>query len=150
MSRNILIVCGRFNEMITKALLGGATDTLAGAGLRESEIEVLWVPGAFEMPVTAKHAAESQRFSAIICLGAVIKGETPHFDYVAGQAAAGLMNVSLTTGVPVVFGVLTTDTVEQALNRAGLKYGNKGSDAAQTALQMCETIRKISEWRGKK
>ncbi|MFW7380079.1 MAG: 6,7-dimethyl-8-ribityllumazine synthase [Oligoflexus sp.] len=143
-----LIIAARFNEMITQSLVDGAVRTFVDAGLEDSEIKRLWVPGAFELPVAAARAARSGAFQSVICLGAVIRGETPHFDYVAGPCASGLMNISIETGIPVVFGVLTTDTVDQALNRAGLKYGNKGADAAQTALSMVKALKQIDVWSG--
>mgnify|MGYP003684125125 CR=1 FL=1 len=146
MADKILIVAGRFNELVTRSLVDGAVQTLQDSGINEKDIYTSWVPGAFEIPVVAAKAARSKGFSAVICLGAVIKGNTAHFDYVAGPAASGIMNVSIETEVPVIFGVLTTDTVEQALNRAGLKLGNKGSEAAQTALQMIKTLNKVDEW----
>ena len=146
MAEKILIVAGRFNELVTRSLVDGAKDTLIENGYSEEQIFTSWVPGAFEIPVVAAKAARSGGFSAVICLGAVIKGNTAHFDYVAGPAASGIMNVSIETEVPVIFGVLTTDTVEQALNRAGLKLGNKGSEAAQTAVQMIKTLKNIDQW----
>ncbi len=138
---HILIVAARFNELITSALVSGAQETLRDAGL--SEVDTVWVPGAFEIPVVALRAARSKKYDAVICIGCVVRGETAHFDFVAGQAAAGIMKVSLDTGVPVIFGVLTTDTVEQAMNRAGLKLGNKGREAAQAALDMVATLKKL-------
>ena len=146
MADKILIVAGRFNELVTKSLVEGAVDTLKDSGIEESNIHTAWVPGAYEIPVVAAKAARTKGFSAVICLGAVIKGNTAHFEYVAGPAASGIMNVSIETEVPVIFGVLTTDTVEQALNRAGLKLGNKGSEAAQTALHMIKTLKKVDQW----
>lgn len=146
MKQKFLIVASRFNELITQSLVESARKTLDQSGVKKDNIHLAWVPGAFEIPVTAAKAARSKYYDAIICLGAVIKGETKHFDFVAGPCAAGAMNVSVETGVPIIFGVLTTDTVEQALNRAGLKYGNKGSEAAHTALQMVDTLTKIDEW----
>lgn len=141
--KRILIIAGKFNEYITKSLHAGAVETLNDAGIKD--VETIWVPGCFELPVAASAAAKTGHWSAIICLGAVIRGETPHFDYVAGQAAAGIMKVSIDTGVPVIFGVLTTDTVEQALNRAGIKHGNKGADAARTALDTIKSLARIEE-----
>lgn len=135
-----LIVVARFNEMITKCLLAGAEDELNAAGYSVST-DVVWVPGCFEIPVVASRAAKTGKYSAIITLGAVIRGETPHFDFVAGECARGVMNVSLETGTPIVFGVLTTNTVEQALNRSGIKYGNKGRDAARTAVEMVSLLK---------
>ena len=144
MSRGHLILAARFNDMVTSSLLRGAEETLKQADVKN--IDTIWVPGAWELPVAAAKAARSGKWQGIICLGAVIKGDTPHFDYVAGQAASGLMSISIETSVPVVFGVLTTNTVEQALNRAGLKLGNKGSEAAQTALEMTSALKKIDHW----
>ena len=133
-SKKILIVVARFNEFITKALLSGAESTLKDRGI--DDYEICWVPGCFEIPVIAANAARTKRFAAVIALGCVIRGETPHFDYVAGETAAGLMIVSVQTGTPIIMGVLTTNTVDQAMNRAGIKFGNKGRDAAQTAIEM--------------
>ena len=146
MAHRYLVVVARFNELVTRSLLDGARDAFAEAGVTADALDVIWVPGCFEMPVAAVHGARGGAYRAIVCLGAVIRGDTPHFDYVAGQAASGLMGVSVETGVPVIFGVLTTDTVEQALNRAGLKHGNKGADAARTALAMDDVIKKIDSW----
>ena len=140
MSQRFLIVAAKFNELITKSLVQAASEVFENAGLK-AQLDTIWVPGAFELPVVATKAARNGRYSAVICLGAVIRGETPHFDYVAGPCASALMNISVQTGIPVIFGVLTTDTVEQALNRAGLKHGNKGADAAQTALTMVATLK---------
>jgi len=137
-----LIVVAKFNDMITRCLLQGAQDVFAERGL-ETEVEVLWVPGCFELPVVAAKAARSGNYAAIVALGAVIRGETPHFDFVAGEAARGIMDVSIETELPVIFGVLTTNTVEQALNRSGIKYGNKGRDAAAAAIEMVDTLAKL-------
>lgn len=134
-----LIIVARFNEMITRCLLAGAEDVFRDAGLT-SHVETLWVPGCFEIPTVASQAARSGRYAAIVTLGAVIKGETPHFDFVAGECARGVMDVTVETGVPVIFGVLTTNTVEQALNRSGIKHGNKGRDAANAAIEMTSTM----------
>lgn len=130
------IVVSRFNEFITKKLLEGALDCLVRHGAQDEAIEVYWVPGSFEIPLTAKIIAESGRFDAVICLGAVIRGATPHFDYVSAEVSKGIALVSLETKVPTIFGVLTTDTIEQAVERAGTKAGNKGWDAALTAIEM--------------
>ncbi|SHM57673.1 6,7-dimethyl-8-ribityllumazine synthase [Caldanaerovirga acetigignens] len=130
------IVVSRFNEFITGKLLEGALDCLLRHGAQDEAIEVYWVPGSFEIPFTAKIMAESGRFDAVICLGAVIRGATPHFDYVAAEVSKGIALVSLETKVPTIFGVLTTDTIEQAVERAGTKAGNKGWDAALTAIEM--------------
>lgn len=130
------LIVGRFNELISSRLYEGALDCLRRHEVAEGDIDVAWVPGAFEMPLVAKRLAGSGAYDAVVCLGAVIRGSTPHFDYVAGEAAKGIAKVSLDSGVPVVFGVLTTDTIEQAVERAGTKAGNKGWSAAATALEM--------------
>ena len=135
------IVCARFNHVITDKLLAGAREALKRSGVDEKDIQMVKVPGAWELPLTAKSIAENRKPDAIVALGAVIRGDTPHFEYVAGQAASGLMAVQLDTGIPVVFGVLTTNTMEQALDRAGGKDGNKGYDAALTAIEMAGLIR---------
>ena len=145
MSKRIMVICGQFNELVTRNLLLGCRDELTKAGVGEGSIDELWVPGAFEMPAVAARAARSKNYDAVICLGCVIRGETPHFDYVAGQAASGLMKVSIETEVPTIFGVLTTDTVDQAMARSGLKAGNKGRDSAQAALSMAKTMLDLDE-----
>jgi len=137
------IVVARFNEFISGKLLGGAADGLVRHGAEESDIEVSWVPGAFEIPLVAKKMAASKKFDAIICLGAVIRGSTPHFDYVSSETSKGIGQVSLDTGIPVMFGVLTTDTIEQAIERAGTKAGNKGYDAAVGAIEMANLLKKL-------
>lgn len=136
------IVVGRFNEFISSKLLGGALDSLRRLGC-EDQIEVAWVPGAFEIPLVAKKMAQSGKFDAVICLGAVIRGSTPHFDYVAAEVSKGVAQVSLSTDVPTIFGVLTTDTIEQAVERAGTKAGNKGAEAAVTAVEMANLLREL-------
>ena len=130
------IVVSRFNEFVSSRLLAAAVDTLERHGCTTGNITAIWVPGAWELPVTARRVALGGKFDAVICLGCVIRGETPHFDYVAGEAAKGIAQVGLETGLPVVFGVLTADTLDQAVNRAGAKAGNKGADAALTAIEM--------------
>ncbi|EQK42890.1 6,7-dimethyl-8-ribityllumazine synthase [[Clostridium] bifermentans ATCC 638] len=137
------IVVGRFNEFIVSKLLGGALDGLKRHGVDEDNIEVSWVPGAFEIPLVAKKMAQSKKYDAVICLGAVIKGSTPHFDYVCAEASKGISSVSLSEELPVIFGVLTTDTIEQAIERAGTKAGNKGYDAAVTAIEMANLLKLI-------
>jgi 6,7-dimethyl-8-ribityllumazine synthase len=137
----IAIVVSRFNELVTRALLAGAQDGLARHGVEPEGVDVAWVPGSFEIPLAARKLAESGRYQAVICLGAVIRGETPHFDQVANQASNGIARVALDTGVPVIFGVLTTDALEQALERAGGKMGNKGYDAAVAAIEMANFMR---------
>ncbi|AFV01585.1 MAG: 6,7-dimethyl-8-ribityllumazine synthase [Dehalobacter sp. 4CP] len=138
------IVAGRFNEFITNKLIGGALDALKRHGADEDNIELVWVPGAFEIPLAAKKIAEQKRFDAVICLGAVIRGATPHFDYVSSEVSKGVANVGLETGVPVIFGVLTTDTIEQAIERAGTKSGNKGFDAAVTAIETANLFKQLA------
>jgi 6,7-dimethyl-8-ribityllumazine synthase len=132
----VAVIASRFNETIARRLLDGAVDCLVRHGVTDNDITVAWVPGAFELPAAAKRLAESGEVDAIVCVGAVIRGETPHFDYVAGHAAKGIGDAALSTGIPIMFGVLTTDTVEQAANRAGGKMGNKGFEAALGAIEM--------------
>ncbi|HEY8418522.1 MAG TPA: 6,7-dimethyl-8-ribityllumazine synthase [Limnochordales bacterium] len=139
------VVASRFNELITKELLQGALDGLRRHGARDEDITVVWVPGAFEIPVIALRMAKSGRYHAVICVGAVIRGATPHFDYVAGSAASGIAQAALQSGVPVIFGVLTTETIEQALERAGTKAGNKGWDAAVAAVEMANLMQALDE-----
>ena len=135
------VVVGRFNEFISSKLLSGAIDGLIRHGAAEANIEVSWVPGAFEISLAAQKMANSKKFDAVICLGAVIRGSTPHFDYVANEVSKGIAKVSLDLGLPVIFGVLTTDTIEQAIERAGTKAGNKGYDAAVTAIEMVNLMK---------
>ena len=130
------VVVSRFNEFISSRLLGGALDALERHGVAEEHVTVVWVPGSFETPVVVKKLAASGKYAAVIALGAVIRGATPHFDYIAGQVAKGIAQTALETGVPCSFGVLTTDTIEQAIERAGTKAGNKGADAAASAIEM--------------
>ena len=137
------IVVGRFNALIGKELLGGAIDCVSRHGGDEDKIDVAWVPGSFEIPVVAKKMASSGSYDAVICLGAVIRGSTPHFDYVANETAKGIASAGMDTGVPVIFGVLTTDTIEQALERAGTKAGNKGWDAALAAIEMASLMKSL-------
>jgi 6,7-dimethyl-8-ribityllumazine synthase len=137
------IVVARFNGLITSKLLDGAMDGLIRHGVRDEDVDVAWVPGSFEIPVAAKRMAQTGRYDAVLCLGAVIRGATPHFDYVAAEASKGIAAVALQTGVPIIFGVLTTDTIEQAIERAGTKAGNKGYDAAVTAIEMANLLRAI-------
>lgn len=135
------IITGRFNEFISGKLLSGALDTLIRHGVGENCIEAAWVPGAFEIPLAAQKMTASGKFDAVICLGAVIRGSTPHFDYVASEVSKGIAKVSMDSGIPVIFGVLTTDTIEQAIERAGTKAGNKGSEAAVTAIEMANLMK---------
>ena len=137
------VVVARFNSFITERLLDGALDALTRTGCNSSDIDVVKVPGSWEMPLAAKTLAETGKYDAVIALGAVVRGETPHFDYVAGQAASGLAQASTQTGVPIAFGVLTTESVDQAINRAGAKSGNKGFDCAMTAIEMATLLRRI-------
>jgi len=139
----VAIACGRFNDLITERLLAGALDGLLRHGVDEASITEAWVPGAFELPLAASRLAGSGEYDAVICLGAVIRGATGHYEHVAGQCAAGIARVALDTGVPVVFGVLTTETIEQALERAGTKAGNKGYESAETALEMVDLLRQL-------
>jgi 6,7-dimethyl-8-ribityllumazine synthase len=139
------IVVSRFNELVTRQLLAGAVDCLRRHGVDDDAVSVAWVPGAFEIPLVARRLASSGSFDAVVCLGAVIRGATPHFDYVAGQAAAGVARAALDTGLPVIYGVLTTDTIEQAIERAGTKAGNKGWDAALSAIEMASLLRELPE-----
>ncbi|MCI8842859.1 MAG: 6,7-dimethyl-8-ribityllumazine synthase [Oscillospiraceae bacterium] len=139
------IVCARFNEFIVSKLLSGCQDGLLRHGVRDEDIEVAWVPGAFEIPLIASKMARSGRYDAVIALGAVIRGSTSHYDYVCAEVSKGIASVSLQTGVPVMFGVLTTDTIEQAIERAGTKAGNKGSDCAQGAIEMVNLARQLGQ-----
>jgi 6,7-dimethyl-8-ribityllumazine synthase len=140
---SIAVVAGRFNRFIVDQLVSGVQDALDRQGIEESRQALVWVPGAFELPLMADQLASSGEYDAVIALGAVVRGGTPHFDFVAGECASGLTRVSLDHGIPVTFGVLTTDTVEQALERAGTGAGNKGFDAAMTAIEMVETMRAV-------
>ncbi len=137
------IIAGRFNEFISAKLVTGAIDALRRHGVEEEDLDVTWVPGAFEIPMIAKKMAKSQKYNGIICLGAVIRGATPHFDYVSNEVSKGIAQVSLETEVPVIFGVLTTDSIEQAIERAGTKAGNKGYDAAVTAIEMVNLLKQL-------
>ena len=137
------IIVSRFNDFITGKLLEGAVDGLLRHGAKEEDIEVIKVPGAFEIPLTARRVASKGSYNALICLGTVIRGATPHFDYVAAEVSKGVAAASMETGVPIAFGVLTTDTIEQAVERAGTKSGNKGFDAAMTAIEMAQVFKKL-------
>ena len=143
--QKIGIVAARFNEFITSRLLGGAEDSFIRHGGEAENLEVAWVPGSFEIPLIAKKMAQSGKYDAIVCLGAVIRGATPHFDMVAGEATKGIALAGLETGVPVIFGVLTTDSIEQAVERAGTKAGNKGFDAMTTAIEMVNLVRTMEK-----
>ncbi|MBN4069289.1 MAG: 6,7-dimethyl-8-ribityllumazine synthase [Alkaliphilus sp.] len=137
------IVIGRFNEFIGSKLLSGAIDAFKRHGVEEQDIEIIWVPGAFEIPLIARKLARSKKYDGVICLGAVIRGATPHFDYVSSEVTKGIATVSLETDLPVIFGVLTTDTIEQAIERAGTKAGNKGVDAALAAIEMANLLKEL-------
>ena len=139
----IAIVAGRFNEFITSKLVGGALDVLKRNDVSEENIDIAWVPGAFEIPLIAKKLANTQKYDAIMTLGAVIKGSTPHFDYVCAEVSKGVAQISLQSELPVIFGVLTTNNIEEAIERAGTKAGNKGADAAFSAIEMINLIKEI-------
>lgn len=139
------IVAARFNSLVTEALLAGCRDAFVRHGVPDDRLDVAWVPGSFEIPIVARRLARTGRYSAVVCLGCVIRGETGHYDHVAGQAASGVMQASLGTDIPVIFGILTTETVEQALNRAGLKAGNKGAEAALAAIEMVNLLDRIGQ-----
>jgi 6,7-dimethyl-8-ribityllumazine synthase len=143
--RRVAIAASRFNRLVTDPLVAGAVAELRRHGVAEADIDLAWVPGAFELPLAAERLAATGRYAAVVAIGAVVRGSTPHFDHVAGQAAAGLAAVTRSTGVPVVFGVLTCDTMEQALDRAGGKAGNKGAEAALTALEMAGLLEAIDK-----
>jgi len=138
------IVAARFNDFITARLLDGAVDALQRHGVAESDIEVVKVPGSYEIPLAARLMAQTRKYNAVICLGAVIRGATPHFEYVSAEVSKGVASVSLETGLPVIFGVLTTDTIEQAIERAGTKSGNKGWDAALSAIEMANVMKQMA------
>ena len=138
------LVVSRFNEFITKKLLDGAQDALLRHGVNQEDIEIAWVPGSFEIPLIAKKLAQTERYDAVICLGAVVRGGTPHFEYIAAEVSKGIAKVSLETGLPVIYGVITADTLEQAIERAGTKMGNKGFDAAVAAIEMANLLKGIS------
>jgi 6,7-dimethyl-8-ribityllumazine synthase len=142
-SKKWAIVVARFNEMITSKLVEGAKDCLLRHGANEGDITVIWVPGVFEVPQVAKALVDSQKYSGVIALGTVIRGDTPHFDYVAGTSANGIANLSLSSSIPVIYGILTTENVEQAMDRAGVKAGNKGWDAALTAIDVSSVLEQI-------
>jgi 6,7-dimethyl-8-ribityllumazine synthase len=141
----VAIVVGRFNEFITSKLLGGAQDALKRHGVADEDVDIAWVPGAFEIPLIAQKMANSGRYDAVVTLGTVIRGATPHFDFVCNEAAKGVATTALNSGVPVSFGVLTTDSIEQAIERAGTKAGNKGWEAATTAIEMANLCRNIEQ-----
>lgn len=137
------VVVSRFNEFFSQKLLEGAQDALLRHGVLETDVDVAWTPGSFEIPLVAKKMAESKKYNAVICLGAVIRGGTPHFEYIAAEVTKGIANVGLNTGVPVIFGIITADTLEQAVERSGTKSGNKGFDAAVSAIEMANLVKAI-------
>jgi len=137
------LVVSRFNEFITKKLLEGAQDALLRHGVNQADIEVAWVPGSFEIPLIARKLAQSKKYDAVICLGAVVRGGTPHFEYIAAEVSKGIARVSLETGLPVAYGVIIADTLEQAIERAGTKMGNKGFEAAENAIEMANLLKSI-------
>ncbi|BBO90931.1 6,7-dimethyl-8-ribityllumazine synthase [Desulfosarcina ovata] len=139
------IIASRFNDFITDRLVGGAVDALTRSGAEDKDIDLVKVPGAFEIPMLAQRMAKSKKYHAVICLGAVIRGATPHFDYVCAEASKGIAQVSMETGVPVIFGILTTDTIEQAIERAGTKAGNKGWSAAVAAIEMANLVELVGK-----
>jgi 6,7-dimethyl-8-ribityllumazine synthase len=139
------IVAARWNDFLTSKLVEGALDTLERLGAEDQDVEVFKVPGSFELPVSSRKVAETKRFDAVICIGTVIRGETPHFDLVAGEAAKGIAQAAMQTGVPVLFGVVTADSLEQAINRSGAKAGNKGSEAAMSAVELVNLFRAIDD-----
>jgi 6,7-dimethyl-8-ribityllumazine synthase len=141
--KKFAIVVSRFNEFISKRLLEGCLDTLVRHGVKEETIEVVWTPGSFEIPAVALKLAQSRKFNAVICLGTVIRGSTPHFDYIANEVAKGIAQINLSTGIPAIFGVITAENIEQAIERAGTKEGNKGRDAALSAIEMANLVDKL-------
>jgi len=143
------IVVSRFNDLITRRLLSGALDVLARHGAGEEQIEVAWVPGGLELPLVAQRMAESGNYDAVICLAAILRGGTPHFEYVASETAKGIAQVALRTGMPVIYGVVTADTIEQAIERAGTKAGNRGADAARSAIEMANLMKSLPGGKGK-
>lgn len=141
--KQFAIVVSRFNELVSKEMLNGSIDTLLRHGVKENEITVVWVPGAFEIPAITQKLVQTKKYNAVICLGAVVRGDTPHFDYIAAEVSKGIAQIGLQSGLPVAFGILTVDTLEQALERAGTKAGNKGRQAAETAIEMVNLVEQI-------
>jgi 6,7-dimethyl-8-ribityllumazine synthase len=148
--KKFAIVISRFNEFITSRLLSGAQDCFERHGVAAKDVDVAWVPGSFEIPVTALRIAQTHRYDAVVCLGAVIRGQTPHFDYIAAEVSKGVAQVAMVSGVPTIFGVITSDTIEQAVERAGTKSGNKGADAAASAIEMANLFGKLPKGSPKK
>jgi len=141
--KKFAVVASRFNDFVTKELIGGCMDGLIRHGVKENEVEIFWVPGTFEIPSLANVLAKKKKYDAIICLGAVIRGATPHFDFIAAEVTKGIATVSMETGVPAIFGIITADTIEQAIERAGTKEGNKGRDAALSAIEMVNLLEQV-------
>ena len=141
--KKFAVIVSRFNEFITSKLLSGAQDMFSRHGVAEGDVDIIWVPGAFEVPIAALRIARSGAYDAVVCIAAVIRGQTPHFNYIASEVAKGVAHVGLVTGVPTIFGVVTSDTIEQAIDRAGTKAGNKGADAAAAAIEMANLFGKI-------
>jgi len=141
--KKFAIIASRFNDFVTKELISGCLDTLIRHGASDEDLAVTWVPGAFEVPTVAQRMAKSKAYDALICLGAIIRGSTPHFEYIASEAAKGIARVSQDTGLPVIFGIITADTIEQAIERAGAKEGNKGRDAALNAIEMVNLLAQL-------
>jgi len=148
--KKFAVVISRFNEFITSRLLSGAQDCFERHGVSPKDVDVAWVPGSFEIPVAALRIAGTHRYDAVVCLGAVIRGQTPHFDYIAAEVSKGVAQVAMTTGVPTIFGIITADTIEQAVERAGTKSGNKGADAAASAIEMANLFGKLPKAASKK
>ena len=146
----LAIVVSRFNQTLTEKLLAGAREALTKCGVDDDAVDVAWVPGSFEIPVTALRIAQTHQYDAVVCLGAVIRGQTPHFDYIASEVAKGVAQVAMSTGVPTIFGVITADTIEQAVERAGTKAGNKGADAAASAIEMANLFGKLPKGSARK
>ncbi|MDR1952275.1 MAG: 6,7-dimethyl-8-ribityllumazine synthase [Elusimicrobiota bacterium] len=143
--KKIVLLVSRFNEFITQKLIGGAEDMLKRHGVKDDDISVVWTPGAFEIPAAAKKLSDSGKFDAIICLGCVIRGATPHFEYVSAEAAKGIAAIGMNSKIPIIFGILTTENIEQAIERAGTKSGNRGADAALTAIEMIDLYSQIQK-----
>lgn len=141
--KQFAIVVSRFNELVSKEMLNGAVDTLLRHGVKDNEITTVWTPGSFEIPAITQKLVQSKKYNAVICLGAVVRGDTPHFDYIAAEVSKGIAQIGLQSGVPVAFGILTVDTLEQALERAGSKAGNKGRQAAESAIEMVNLMEQI-------
>jgi 6,7-dimethyl-8-ribityllumazine synthase len=141
--KKFAIVVSRFNELITQRLLDGAQDRLIRSGVKKEDVDVVWVPGSFEIPLIARKFVRTKKYDAIICLGAIIKGDTPHFDYIASESAKGIAQVSLESGIPIEFGIITAETAEQAMERAGIKRGNKGAQAAEAAVEMVNIMEQL-------